>query len=120
MKPNPKAALSRLQQKAESLPATTSPIGSARLAKLNLEIERLQVEVREAIKDERIRDGELLTLDTAKALFLLPLQTIKDALSTLPKRFSVRLAGQSVKQIEITLADECDRIVALARKAVDK
>jgi len=103
----------------ESSPATGSPIGFARLAKLNLEIERLTVEVRQAVAREKIEQGETLTLDIAREIFGRPLQAIRDQLATLPKRFAVRLHGQPQKAIETTLADECDRIVALARKAVD-
>jgi hypothetical protein len=100
-------------------PATGSPIGFARLAKLLKETELLESKVRQALLDERIRDGELLTLDSAKQLFCLPLQTIRDQLATLPKRFAIRLFSQPIKTIETTLADECDRIVSLARKAVE-
>ena len=116
---NPKAALARLKKRAELARAPATPIGTARLQKLKLEILRLEHECEAARLDAEIRAGRLLTVDDAKQLFCLPLQTMRDALATLPKRFAVRLHGASPKVIETALADECDRIVALARKAVE-
>jgi len=116
--PDPKAKLARLKRQAASAPPPTTLIASARLQKLNLEIRRLKHEVESARLDAEIRAGRLLSLDEAQELFCRPLQTIRDQLGSLSKRFAVRLHAQSIKTIESMLADEADRIVTLARKSL--
>ncbi len=116
--PDPKAKLARLKRQADRITPATSPIASARLQKLQLEIRRLKHEVESARLDAEIRAGRLLSLDDAQALYCRPLQTIRDALGSLAKRFAVRLHGQPIKTIESMLADEADRIVKLARESL--
>lgn len=115
---NPTAKLLKLKRLAESAPPPSTPIASARLQKLQLEIRRLEHEVESARLDAEIRAGRLLPLDEAVALYCRPLQVIRDQLGTLSKRFAVRLHGQSIKSIEALLADEANRIVGLARESL--
>ena len=115
---NATAKLEKLKRQAETAPPPASPIGFARLAKLNLEIERLTVEVRQAIAREKIEQGETLALDTAREIFGRPHQVVRDQLGTLAKRFAPRLVGQPQKAIERTLADEAARIVNLCRSKI--
>ena len=116
--PNAKTHLAKLKRQADRLPPTTSPIASARLQKLNLEIRRLEHECETARLDAEVRAGRLVPLDEAIQLYGMPLQMIRDQLGTLSKRFASRLHGQPIKAIERMLADEGDRIVKLARESL--
>ena len=116
--PNPQKQLAKLKRQADRLQPATSPIASARLEKLSLEIRRLQHEVESARLDAEIRAGRLLDVDDAIRLYSRPLHTLRDQLGKLSKRFAVRLHGLSVKAIEAALDSEADRIIALARASL--
>ena len=95
-----------------------TPLAQARLDKTLQEIRLLESKVRTAELEERQLAGELLNVGDAIRLYCAPLQTIRDQLSTLSKRFAVRLHGLSVKAIEAALDSEADRIIALARASL--
>jgi hypothetical protein len=118
--PSPKAALARLKRKAETLPAPATPIASARLEKLQLEIRRLEFECELSELESRRRKGELLYLSEAQELITGATQAIADRIREQHKRLAVRLVGASVKSIETTLLDDNDRTLALCAAAVGK
>ena len=95
-----------------------TPLAQARLDKTLQEIRLLESKVRTAELEERQLAGELLNVGDAIVLYCTPLQTIRDQLGSLSKRFAVRLHGQSVRAIENALSDEADRIIALARASL--
>jgi hypothetical protein len=95
-----------------------TPLATARLTKTLREIELLESKVRAAKLRERELSGELLFLSEALVLVGSASTAIKNALAILPKNLGPRLHGQSQKAIEVTLANECDRICALAESAV--
>ena len=95
-----------------------TPLAQARLDKTLQEIRLLESKVRTAELEERQLAGELLNVGDAIVLYCAPLQTIRDQLGSLSKRFAVRLHGLPVRAIENALSDEADRIIALARASL--
>jgi hypothetical protein len=109
------------EQKADMSGNTIpTPLAEARLTKTLREIELLESKVGAARLKERALANELLYFSEAADLVGASCTAIKNALACMAKNLGPRLAGQSQKQIETTLAAEADRICALAENAVAK
>lgn len=108
-----RARLAELTQQAATAPAPTTPIAAARLEKLHQEIALLQHKVRSADLERRALERELLYSSEAIELLNAALGPVADGLRRMPKFLSARLHGQSMGEIENTLTEEANRLLAL-------
>ena len=81
----------------------SSGLGQARLSKILLEIERLQLLVENERLEQRHLKGELLYRSEAVELVTAPQQAIATALRDFGKAMAVQLVGQPASAIEKTL-----------------
>jgi len=81
------------------------PVAQARLKKLQLESQRLEVLIRQARIGAALMEKKLLTVDDAMRIFSPPAAIGRQLLETMPKTLAARLYGQPQKVIESTLAD---------------
>ena len=108
-----RARLAELTQQAAAAPAPTTPIAAARLEKLHQEIALLTHRVRSADLERRALERELLYSSEAIELLNAALGPVADGLRRMPKFLSARLHGQSMGEIENTLTEEANRLLAL-------
>ena len=81
------------------------PVALARLKKLQLESERLQVLIRQARIESALMEKRLLTVDDCIRIFSPPAEIGRQLLETMPKTLAPRLFNQPQKSIEQTLGD---------------
>jgi hypothetical protein len=98
--------------------AILSPVGKARLEKIRREIEFLEIKISSAKLEARALAGELCFRDEVETIVGAPMQAVKNALQNFAKAIAPRLVNQPQKAIEKTLADEADRLTALAETAL--
>jgi phage terminase Nu1 subunit (DNA packaging protein) len=96
----------------------TSEIGRARLRKLELEAQRIELQIQELRRQARVAKGELLTLAEAREICARPHQAVAHILATLPRTLAMRLHSLPVREIERTLAQSCDEIMQLLRESI--
>lgn len=108
-----RARLEELTKQAATAPAPATPIAAARLEKLHQEIALLTHKVRSADLERRALERELLYSSEAIELLNAALGPVADGLRRMPKFLSPRLHGQSMGEIENTLAEEANRLLAL-------
>ena len=113
-----KDRLAALTKQAAAAPAPTTPIAAARLEKLHQEIALLQHKVRSADLERRALERELLYSSEAIEILNAALGPVADGLRRMPKFLSVRLHGQSLGEIENTLTEEANRLLALGNHGV--
>ena len=95
-------------------------LGQARLSKILLEIERLQLLVENERLEQRRLKGELLYRSEAVELVTAPQQAIATALRDFGKRMAVRLTGQPASAIERTLNEWAADTMQAAGSAILK
>jgi hypothetical protein len=81
------------------------PVAQARLKKLQLESQRLEVLIRQARIESSLMEKKLLTVDDCIRIFSPPAEIGRQLLETMPKFLAPRLYGQPQKVIEETLLD---------------
>ena len=90
-----------------------SPLAQARLEKILKECQLLEHKVRSADLERRALERELLYSSEAIELLNAALGPVADGLRRMPKFLSARLHGQSMGEIENTLTEEANRLLAL-------
>jgi len=95
-----------------------SPLAAARLEKLQKEIRFLETRIRTCELEQRALERELLYSSEAIELINAALGPVADGLRRLPKFLSARLHGQSIGEIENTLTEEANRLLALGNHGV--
>ena len=96
-KNKPESVLAHLQKQASKNPAPQTPIGQARLRKLELEIRRLEHEVESARITEQERKGSLIHSDEATGLILAALASTTGWLKNLPDRYASRCNSENIE-----------------------
>lgn len=99
-------------------PITPAPLAEARLHKLSLEIERLQIEIENARLQQEVVRGNLVPIDEARELYGRPHRAAKQELQTMPKTLATRLYNQPQRAIEQTLAEWCDRLASHIKASI--
>jgi hypothetical protein len=109
------SSLLKEQGKAD---ADTGTLAGARLKKIGLEIERLEIEVHNAILDQQVREGQLIPLEEVKEVLCRPYRISKQLLDVMPKSLAPRLFNQPQKEIERTLAAWVDALADNLRSKI--
>ena len=88
----------------------TGTLAGARLRKIGLEIERLEIEVHNARLDQQVKEGQLIPLEEVKAILCRPFRISKQMLDVMPKSLAPRCFNMPQKEIERTLAAWVDAL----------
>lgn len=88
----------------------TGTLAGARLRKIGLEIERLEIEVHNARLDQQVKEGQLIPLEEAKEVLCRPYRITKQMLDVMPKSLAPRCFNMPQKEIERTLAEWVDAL----------
>lgn len=100
-------ALLREQGKADTDRGT---LAGAKLEKIQLEIERLEIEIHNARLDQQVKEGRLIPVEEVKEVLCRPYRISKQLLDVMPKSLAPRLFNQPQKEIERTLAAWVDTL----------
>lgn len=95
--------------------ADTGTLAGARLEKIRLEIQRLEIEVHNARLDQQVKEGLLIPFEEAREVLCRPYRISKTLLDTMPKSLAPRLFNQPQKEIESTLAAWVDNLTTTLR-----
>lgn len=116
----PVTELKRLKKLVSQAPIPASPIATARLQKLKLEIKRLKLECENARLDSEIRKDNLIPVDDAVMLIQTALETVTSWLRNMPDRFASRCNPEhfevGLRGLEAARAE----LSVLVREAIDR